>query len=116
MPLSAHELRAHFRPRTRPNYLTVAATAARAHAGRLAAEALAPTVTPPAVVLDSLTIAPDAMPHHYIARAVILDLEPPAVVAALSTTLARIREQHPTAVKTGRTACSDGLRLYFCAW
>ena len=52
MPLSASELRAHFRPRTRPNYLTVAATAARAQAARLAAETLAPAATLQANLFD----------------------------------------------------------------
>jgi hypothetical protein len=116
MPLSAFELRAHFRPRTRPNYLTLAATAARAQAARLAAETLAPAVTPPAIVLDSLTIAADAMPHHYIARAVILDLQPGQLIAALIAVEAAIQGRHPHAVRTGWRACSDSLRVYFSAW
>jgi hypothetical protein len=115
MSLSARELRDHFRPRTRPNYLTVAATAARAQAARLA-ETLAPAVTPPAVVLDSLTISADALPHHYIARAVLLDLQPSQMVAALVAVEAAIQVQHPHAVRTGWRACSDSLRVYFSAW
>jgi hypothetical protein len=116
MSISARELRAHFRPRTRPNYLTLAATAARAQAARLAAETLAPAVTPPAVGLDSLTIAADAMPHHYIARTVLLDLQPSQMVAALVAVEAAIHVEHPHAVRTGWRACSDSLRVYFSAW
>jgi hypothetical protein len=76
-----------------------------------------PTVCPTdSIVFESVTISRDAMPHHYIARAVILDLEPLAIVAALAATLDRIREQHPHAVMTGWAACCDGLRIYFYAW
>ena len=76
-----------------------------------------PAVCPPdSPVIESLTISRDVMPHHYIARAVILDLEPPAIVAALGATLDRIRQQHPRAVRTGWTACNDGLRIYFYHW
>jgi hypothetical protein len=76
-----------------------------------------PALSPPdSVVIESLTISRDVMPHHYIARTVILDLEPPAIVAALGATLDRIRERHPRAVRTGWTACNDGLRIYFYAW
>ena len=71
---------------------------------------------PDSIVIESLTISRDAMPHHYIARAVILDLEPPAIVAALGATLDRIRQQHPHARQTGWTACNDGLRVYFYRW
>lgn len=71
---------------------------------------------PSDVLLESLTISQDAMPHHYIARAVIFDLEPATVVAALAATLDRIREQHPQARRTGWTACNDGLRIYFYQW
>jgi hypothetical protein len=38
MSLSAEELRAHFRPRTTSNYLTLAISQARTHAAHLAAE------------------------------------------------------------------------------
>lgn len=96
--------------------LAIAAAAARTHAEVLANECHDSAVVAPAIALKSLTISRDAMPHHYIARAVILDLEPQTVVAALSATLARIREQHPSAVQTGWTACSDGLRIYFYGW
>ncbi len=51
-------------PETLPNLLT----------------ALAP------VALDSLTISRDAVPHHFIARAVILDLSPAQIVAAIVAT------------------------------
>ena len=76
-----------------------------------------PAVCPPdSIVIESLTISCDAMPHHYIARAVVLDLEPPAIVSALGATLDRIRQQHPHASQTGWTACNDGLRIYFYHW
>jgi hypothetical protein len=88
------------------DYFDIALTAAR----QQAAAVVAP------IAIDSLTISADTMPHHYIARAVILDLEPTAVVPALTLTLARIRAQHPHAVQTGWTACNDGLRVYFYHW
>jgi hypothetical protein len=110
MSLSARALRDHFSPRTGPNYLTIAANAARAHAARLAEE-----IDPPPVI-DSLTIAPDGLPHHYIARAVILDLQPSQRVAALIAVEAAIQGPHPHAVRTGWRACSDSLRVYFFAW
>jgi hypothetical protein len=56
------------------------------------------------------------MPHHYIAHAVLLDLQPSQMVAALTTVEAAIKAQHPHAVRTGWRACSDALRIYFYAW
>jgi hypothetical protein len=67
------------------------------------------------VQIESLTITPDAMPGHYIARAVILDLQPMQMVAAIAATMDRIAEQHQYAVRTGWRACSDGLTIYFAA-
>jgi hypothetical protein len=69
-----------------------------------------------AVVHESLTISADVMPHHYIARAVLLDLQPSQIVAALVAVEDAIREQHRHAVRTGWRACSDSLRIYFYAW
>jgi hypothetical protein len=96
------------------DYLTVAANAARSQAQRFAAEALAPVVTSP--VLDSLTISADAMPGHYVANALLLDLQPSQMVAALIAVEAAIREQYRFAVRTGWRACSDSLRVYFYAF
>jgi hypothetical protein len=75
-----------------------------------------PASAPPVVVLESVTISADALPHHYLARAVILDLQPSQMVAALVAVEAAIQLQHPHAVRTGWRACSDSLRVYFSAW
>ena len=72
--------------------------------------------TAPPFTIESLTISPDVMRHHYIARAVILDLQPTHVVEAVATTMERIHAEHPHAVRTGWTACNDGLRVYFYRW
>jgi len=69
-----------------------------------------------AVVLESLTISRDAMPHHFIARAVILDLQPEQMVAAIIATEARIKLTHPHMHRSGWSATSDGLRIYFHQW
>jgi hypothetical protein len=80
----------------------------------------APTFNPLAIIapvlLESLTISRDAMPHHYIARAVILDLAPSQMVAAIMATEDAIKQTYPRAVRTGWSAKSDGLTIYFYAW
>ena len=68
------------------------------------------------VTLESLTISRDAMPHHYIARAVILDLQPEQMVSAIIATEAAIKATHRFARRTGWSATSDGLRIYFHEW
>ena len=68
-----------------------------------------------AVGIESLTIAPDAMPGHYIARAVIFDLQPTQMVPAIIAVEDRIRAMYPGAHRSGWSACSDGLRIYFYA-
>lgn len=67
------------------------------------------------VVLESLTIAPDAMPHHHVARAVILDLEPSQMVAAIMCVEAEIRKTYRHAYRTGWRATNDGLTVFFHA-
>lgn len=67
------------------------------------------------VSLESLTIAADAMPGHFIARAVILDLQPTQMVAAIMATMDAIQSTHRLARRTGWSATSDGLRIYFSA-
>lgn len=68
------------------------------------------------VALESLTISRDAMPHHYVARAVILDLAPAHMVAAIIATEDAIKQTYPLASRTGWRAASDGLTIYFHAW
>jgi hypothetical protein len=68
------------------------------------------------VVLESLTISRAAMPHHFTARAVILDLQPSQMVAAIIATESAIRQTYPLARRTGWTAASDGLRIHFYAF
>jgi hypothetical protein len=68
------------------------------------------------VTLESLTISRDAMPHHYIARAVILDLQPSQMVAAIIVTEARIKQTHPYMHRSGWRAASDGITVYFHQW
>lgn len=89
-----------------PNYFAIAVAAAREQAA----------VVMPAVTLDSLIITPDAMPHHYIARAVILDLQPSQLVTAIGVVEDKIRRTYRHAQKTGWRAACDGLTLYFEAW
>ena len=83
------------------------------------------TATPPAVSalailgavhLESLTISPDVMPHHYVANAKIDDLEPSQMVAAIIAVEDAIRAQYPRMHRSGWSAKSDGLRVYFHAW
>jgi hypothetical protein len=71
---------------------------------------------PGAVSIESLTIAADALPHHFIARAVIFDLAPDQMVPAIVATEDAIRTQYPHFRRTGWRGASDGLRLYFTAW
>jgi len=68
------------------------------------------------VQIESLTISRDVMPHHYVARAVILDLEPAQMVAAIIATMDAIKTTHPNASRSGWRASSDGLRIYFYEW
>ena len=118
------------------DYLTIAADAARseANANRLNAEidgfrqrtssaALFPRIPSSVaveaaapVVLDSLTISADVMPGHYVANAVLLDLQPSQMVAALVAVEAAIRAQYQHAVRTGWRAASDSLRVFFYAF
>ena len=118
------------------DYLTVAANAARsqvqtnrvnaeieAFRQRTSSAALFPPIPSSVavegaspVVLDSLTISADAMPGHYVANAVLLDLQPSQMVAALIAVEAAIREQYRFAVRTGWRAASDSLRVYFYAF
>ena len=63
-----------------------------------------------------MTISADVMPGHYVARAVLLDLQPSQMVAALVAVEAAIQAPHPHAVRTGWRACSDSLRVYFYAF
>jgi hypothetical protein len=66
--------------------------------------------------VENLTITPDAMPHHYIARATILDLQPTQMVAAIVVTEDEIRKTYPLMHRTGWRPASDGLTIYFYAW
>jgi hypothetical protein len=76
----------------------------------------APAVDPRAIQIDGLTITPDAMPHHFIAQARILDLQPTQMVPALVAIEQEIRTRYPHMHRTGWRAASDGLRIYFTAW
>jgi hypothetical protein len=82
---------------------------------RTAVLTYSPDCDPSSIVLESVTIARNAMPHHFTARAVILDLQPPQMVKAIAAVEACIREQHPHFVKTGWRAASDGIYLHFAA-
>lgn len=104
--IAERELRAHFGRKPSPNYFEVAVAAAREQAATIA----------PAVILESLIISPDALPSHYIARAVILDLQPAQCQSAIATVVDAIRRDYPHAQKTGWRAACDGLTLYFSAW
>jgi len=95
------------------DYLAVAINLTNTHATRLTAPETLPnllTAIPP-VALDSLTISRDAMPYHWVARAVIADLAPSQMVAAILATEDEIRKSHPHASRTGWRASSDGLLL-----
>jgi hypothetical protein len=118
------------------DYLTVAANAARSQADshrlnveieafrqRTSSAALFPRIPPSVaveaafpVVLDSLTISADAMPGHYVANAVLLDLQPSQMVAALIAVEDAIKAQYRHAVRTGWRACSNSLRVFFYAF
>ena len=84
------------------------------------------TATPPAVSnllaivgnvqIESLTISRDVLPHHFIANAKINDLEPSQMVAAIVAIENAIRQTYPNAARSGWSAKSDGLRIYFSAW
>jgi hypothetical protein len=78
-----------------------------------AAVAISPSAP---ITLESLTISRDAIPHHYVARAVILDLQPEDMVAAIIATEHAIKTTHPFAHRSGWSATSDGLRIYFHQW
>jgi hypothetical protein len=82
--------------------------------------AISPTVSTLAILgsvqLESLTISPDAMPHHYLARAVILDLQPSQMVAAIMAVEDAIRATYPRMHRSGWSATSDGLRIHFHQW
>jgi len=75
-----------------------------------------PTADPRTIRIESLTIAPDAMRHHFTARAVILDLQPADIVKAIAAVEARIAARYPRFVTTGWRGASDGVLLYFTAW
>lgn len=68
------------------------------------------------IQIESLTITPDVLPSHYVARAVILDLEPHQMVAAIIATEAAIRKTHRFAHRSGWRAASDGLTIFFHQW
>lgn len=68
------------------------------------------------VQLESLTIARDVMPHHYVARAVILDLQPESMVPAIVAVEQAIRATYPHMHRSGWSATSDGLRVHFHQW
>jgi hypothetical protein len=83
------------------------------------AVAFPPSTSPLAILggvsLESLTVSADAMPGHYVDRAVIFDLQPTQMVAALIATMDAITVTHRFARRTGWSATSDGLRIYFSA-
>ena len=69
-----------------------------------------------AIQLDSLCISRDVMPHHYVARAWILDLQPSQIVAAIVAVEAEIKKTYPLMHRSGWRASAEGLYLYFYAW
>ena len=75
-----------------------------------------PATDPRDILLESVTIAADAMPHHYTARAVVLDLQPADMLNAIAATEDRIRARYPHFRRTGWRAACDGLTVYFTAW
>lgn len=112
--ISARELREHFgRPlatRRPVDYFGFAA-------GLVRTEAVAPTAdTAVAPSIESLMISADAMPHHYVARAVIYDLQPSQLVAAIMAVEREIKKTYPRAHRSGWRAACDGIYLYFYAW
>lgn len=84
-----------------------------------ASASVSPSVSQPLAILggvhlESLTISPDLMPGHFIARAVILDLQPSQMVAAIMATESAIKVRHPLCYyRTGWRRASDGLYIYF---
>jgi hypothetical protein len=81
----------------------------------LASASVSPLAILGGLSLESLTVSADAMPGHFVARAVILDLQPIQMVAAIIATMDAIKVTHRFARRTGWTATSDGLRIYFSA-
>lgn len=77
--------------------------------------ALQPLAILGGVSLESLTISRDAMPGHFVARAVIFDLQPSQMVAAIIATMSAIKATYPLAFRTGWRGASDGLYIYFAA-
>lgn len=75
-----------------------------------------PLCDPSSIRLESVTIAADAMPHHFTARGVIFDLQPADMVKAIASVEDRIRLEYPHFRRTGWRAASDGLTIYFSAW
>jgi hypothetical protein len=75
-----------------------------------------PATDPSGLQLESLSIAPDALRHHFIAQARILDLQPSQMVAAITLVQHEIRALYPHMYMTGWRGASDGIRLYFSAW
>ena len=68
------------------------------------------------VHLESLTVSADAMPGHFVARAIILDLQPSQMVAAILAVETEIKHTYAFARRTGWRAASDGLTVYFYSW
>ncbi len=70
------------------------------------------------VHLESLTISADVMPGHFVARAVIFDLQPSQMVAAIMAVDDAIKtdSRYTLARRTGWRAASDGLTIYFYSW
>jgi protein-arginine kinase len=70
------------------------------------------------VHLESLTISADVMPGHFVARAVIFDLQPSQMVAAIAAVDDAIKSQtkYALARRTGWRASSDSLTVYFYSW
>jgi hypothetical protein len=75
-----------------------------------------PTTDPSGILIESLSIVSDAMPHHFIAQARILDLQPNQMVPAMMAVEQQIRGSYPHMRSTGWRGASDGLRIYFMAW
>ena len=67
----------------------------------------------PAVTVDALIISADVMPHTFVARAHIADLQPSQLVAALCAVEDAIKQTHPHARRNGWKAASDGLYVWF---
>jgi hypothetical protein len=55
------------------------------------------------------------MPGHYIAWAVIFDLQPSQMVAAIIAAMDAVKATHRFAHRTVCRATSDGLTIYFSA-